>query len=114
MMKTTYYNFAMHSFDSKAIERVARKLYGDDIKVFIEGNQITFDELYKTELAGKKIKIENCDKSAVTKPAYVSFLRNEQNPESFTKLPDLVLEIAADNGIAEKARKTIERILNYR
>ena len=118
MMKSNYYFAKMKNLDSLTIYAIARQLYGDDSKIFLgeneERKQVTLQELTEMPLIGKKVTIENCDKTAITKPAYVSLMQLENKPDAFIKGPDYSFEIAGDTKIAETAMHLIEKLLSYK
>ena len=109
------YHFAMKDLDSKTIGKIAKKLYGENVKIFLEvqrqKRQVTLEELKNINLKDNKVTIENCDKTAVIKPAYVSLIQYEDRPEAYIKGPNYSVEIAADDKLALEARNTIEEIL---
>lgn len=118
MMKSNYYCAKMKNIDSLTIDAIAKQLYGNDAKIFLgedgKRKQVTLEELENIQLIGKRVTIENCDKSVLTKPAYVSLMQLENKPDAFVKGPDYSLEIEANNGIAEIAMRLIEKLLSYR
>jgi len=112
-MEINYY-FAMNNIDSKAIEKIAGEIYGTEFRIFLGENgkvkPVTMQELEQMNLRGHKITLENCDKTEEIKPAYVSIIQLEDR-QSYVEYPKYSLEIAAKGEVLEKARKTIEAIL---
>ena len=114
MMDFRYYNFAMKDLDSMAVENIAKQVFGSDFRFYLgedtRKKEVTLADLKTMSLRGQKVTIENCDKTAVHKPSFVTVLQPIER-ESYIQQPEYTIEIAAQGEVLQRAKANIEAVL---